>query len=70
MQFDSITMNSHPLLSESIRDLGAQSNIAIDCIGGAAMSAVYSKAYTPEEVCMLMYPLAYTKIGATVKTSK
>ena len=32
-------------------------------IGGAAAYAVYCKAYTPEIVCMLRYPLAYTKIG-------
>ena len=39
-------------------------------IGGAAVYAMYSKAYTPKKVCMLGYPLAYTKIGATIKTSK
>ena len=37
-------------------------------IGGAAVYAMYSKAYTPKKVCMLGYPLAYTKIGATIKT--
>ena len=41
-------------------------------IGGAAVYAMYSKAYTPKKVCMLGYPLglAYTKIAATIKTSK
>ena len=34
------------------------------------MYAMYSKAYTPKKVCMLGYPLAYTNIAATIKTSK
>ena len=35
-------------------------------IGGAAVSAVYSKAYTPKKVCMLGYPLAYTEIDVKI----